>query len=58
MDRVGSTVVVSKAETGKWGEPSFADWPKWLNECAGCEESGVVIGVSGGVGPLEEGVLL
>lgn len=55
MERVGRTVVVSNAETGERGEPSFADWPKWLNEWAGWEERGVVRGVSGGVGPPEEG---
>lgn len=57
MERVGRTVVVSKAETGERGEASCGGGPKWLNECVGCEARGVVRGVSGGEGPPEDGEL-
>lgn len=57
MERVGRTVVVSNAETGERGEASFAERPKWLKELAGCEESGVVRGVSGGEAPADDGEL-
>ena len=50
MERVGRTVVVSKAETGERGEPSFV---AWLKEWVGWEDRGVVRGVSGGEGPPE-----
>lgn len=53
MERVGM-VVVSNAETSRCCEPSS---PKGGNECDGCDDRGVVRGVSGGVGPPEEGEL-
>ena len=43
----------SNADTGERGDPSF--WPKWLNDCEGWEDRGVVRGVSGGEGTPEEG---